>query len=105
MDTIVRGGTIVTASDQYVADVGIEDGVITRLGRDLLGGMGLDVGSGATDGRVTTPSGNGPRIVDATGTYVIPGAIDAHVHCDLEFGGTVTSDGFDGATIAGACGG
>ena len=37
MDTIIRGGTIVTASDQYVADIGIEDGVITQIGRDLLG--------------------------------------------------------------------
>lgn len=102
MDTIVRGGTIVTASDQYVADIGIENGVITRIGRDLLDGAAPATGSG---GRVTPPSERAPRIVDATGTYVIPGAIDAHVHCDLEFGGTVTSDGFAGATVAGACGG
>ena len=37
MDTVIRGGTIVTASDQYVADIGIEDGIITQIGRDLLG--------------------------------------------------------------------
>src|SRR5437763_12069679 len=103
MDTIVRGGTIVTASDQYVADIGIENGVITQIGRNLLDDADLTTGS--REGRVTQPSGRAPRVIDAAGTYVIPGAIDAHVHCDLEFGGTVTSDLFDGATVAGACGG
>src|SRR5262249_32152629 len=105
MDTIIRGGTIVTASDQYEADLGIEDGVITRIGRDLLGDVEMAAHAHASAGRVIPREGTRPQVIDATGTYVIPGAIDAHVHCDLEFGGTVTSDGFDGATIAGACGG
>jgi dihydropyrimidinase len=103
MDTIIRGGTIVTASDQYEADLGIEDGVITRIGRDLLGDVDLPLR--APTGRVLPRDGALPQVIDARGTYVIPGTIDAHVHCDLEFGGTVTSDGFDGATVAGACGG
>jgi dihydropyrimidinase len=102
MDTIIRGGTIVTASDEYAADIGIEDGVITQIGHNLLGSA--QVGASPT-GRVTPASSTVPTIIDATGTYVIPGAIDSHVHCDLEFGGTVTSDGFRGATIAAACGG
>ncbi len=105
MDTIVHGGTVVTASDQYVADIGIEDGVITRIGRDLLSDLGLETSGDGTTGRVTEPAGNGPRIIDATGTYVIPGAIDAHVHLDMPFGGTVTSDDYATGTIAAACGG
>ena len=105
MDTIIRGGTVVTASDQYVADIGIEDGVITQIGRDLLAASGGEQAGGRVEGRVTHPAGRGPRVIDATGTYVLPGAIDAHVHLDLEFGGTVTCDGFDGGTIAAACGG
>jgi dihydropyrimidinase len=105
MDTIVRGGTVVTASDQYIADIGIEDGVITRIGRDLLGDLGVAAPEGQTTGRVTEPSGNGPRVVDATGTLVIPGAIDAHVHLDMPFGGTVTSDDYETGTVAAACGG
>ncbi len=105
MDTIVRGGTIVTASDQYVADIGIEDGVITRLGRDLLGDIEVPISDGQTSGRVTEPSGRGPRVIDATGTLVIPGAIDAHVHLDMPFGGTVTSDDYETGTTAAACGG
>src|SRR5579864_4790715 len=103
MDTIVQGGTIVTASDQYVADVGIENGIITQIGQNLLGDV--DVAAGSREGRITRPSDRAPQVIDASSTYVIPGAIDAHVHCNLEFGGTVTSDLFDGATIAGACGG
>ena len=102
MDTIIRGGTIVTASDQYIADIGIENGVITRIGRDLLDNWqpGLPGSS-----RVSQASASAPQVIEAAGTYVMPGAIDAHVHCDLEFGGTVTCDGFRGSTIAAACGG
>jgi dihydropyrimidinase len=105
MDTIVRGGTIVTASDQYVADIGIEGGVITQIGRDLLATLGASSEGGSTQGRVTMPSGRAPQVIDATGTYVIPGAIDAHVHLDMPFGGTVTSDDYATGTVAAACGG
>ncbi len=101
MDTIIRGGTIVTASDQYVADIGIEDGVIVQIGRDLLSG----VETGSQTGRIAQPVGRGPQVVDATGAYVIPGAIDAHVHLDMPFGGTVTADDYATGTIAAACGG
>src|ERR1700730_14291853 len=85
MDVIVKGGTIVTASDQYIADIGVEGEQITRIGQSL--------------------RANGARVVDATGMYVIPGAIDAHTHLDMPFGGTVTSDDFETGQIAAACGG
>ena len=85
MGLIIKGGTIVTASDQYVGDIAIEGETIDRIGRDL-------------------PSGDA-RVIDATGMYVIPGAIDAHTHLAMPFGGTVTSDDFETGQIAAACGG
>lgn len=85
MDLIIKGGTIVTASDQYVGDIGIEGETISRIGRDL--------------------PAEGARVIDASGKYVIPGAIDAHTHLDMPFGGTITSDDFETGQIAAACGG
>jgi dihydropyrimidinase len=85
MDLIIKGGTIVTASDQYVGDIGIEGGVISEIAVNL--------------------SPHGARVIDAAGKYVIPGAIDAHTHLDMPFGGTVTSDDFETGQIAAACGG
>ncbi len=105
MDTIIRGGTIVTASDQYIADIGVEGGVITTIGRDLLAATGGPPEGGQTEGRVTRPAGRGPQVIDATSVYVLPGAIDAHVHLDMPFGGTVTADDYRTGTIAAACGG
>lgn len=85
MDLVIKGGTIVTASDQYVGDIGIEGETISQIGRDL--------------------PAHGARVIDATGMYVIPGAIDAHTHLDMPFGGTITSDDFETGQIAAACGG
>ena len=45
------------------------------------------------------------RTIDASGKLVIPGAIDPHVHMELPFGGTVSSDDFKSGTIAAAFGG
>jgi len=56
---IVRGGTIVTAGGVEVADIAIEDGLITEVGPNL---------------------GGGGEEIDATGLYVFPGGIDSHVH-------------------------
>ena len=53
-DTIIRGGTIATASDTFSCDIGIKDGRITALGADL---------------------GSAKEIVDATGKLVLPGGI------------------------------
>ncbi len=85
MDVIIKGGTIVTASDEYVGDIGVEGGTISQIGRHL--------------------HAQGARVIDATGMYVIPGAIDAHTHLDMPFGGTVTSDDFETGQLAAACGG
>lgn len=84
-DTIIRGGTVVTASDIFRSDVGIRDGRIVALAASL---------DGASE------------IVDADGLYVMPGGIDSHVHLDQPSGdGIVMADDFDSGTRSAAIGG
>ena len=83
---VVRGGTVVTAQDQFSADVYCEDGVIRAVGPNL------DVPAGT-------------EVVDAGGQYVFPGGIDAHTHMELPFMGTVSADDFYTGTAAGVAGG
>ena len=82
---LIKGGTIVTATDQYVGDVLVEDERITTIGTALT--MQAD------------------RTIDATGKYVLPGGIDVHTHLDMPFGGTNSADDFATGTIAAAFGG
>lgn len=82
---LVKNGEIVTAVDQYVADIYSEDGIIKAIGK------GLDVSA--------------DRTIDAAGHYVFPGAIDAHVHMELPFMGEVSADDFETGTAAGIAGG
>jgi dihydropyrimidinase len=84
--TIVKGGTIVTATDSYVADILIENGTIASIASSL-------------------PSSSATTVIDATGSYVFPGFIDPHTHLDMPFGGTVTADDFASGTAAAAIGG
>jgi dihydropyrimidinase len=81
--TVIRGGTIVNGGATFMADIGIEGGKIAALGNNL----------------------DGQEVIDATGRKVFPGAIDAHVHLQLPFGGTVSADDFENGTKAAACGG
>ena len=85
MSVLIKGGRIVTASDDYVGDVFIEDGRVALIG------SALDV---AAD-----------RVIDATGKIVMPGAIDPHTHIEMFFGGTTTCDDFTSGTTAAAFGG
>src|SRR5450432_2410457 len=85
-DTIIVNGTVVTATDTYVADVGISGGKVVALGQHI-------------------PQLNVNKIIDATGKYVFPGGIDAHTHLDMPFGGTTSADDFESGTIAAAHGG
>ncbi len=87
MRTLIAGGTVVTASDTFAADVLIEHGKIAAL-----------VEPGTSLGAVD-------KTIDATGQYVMPGGIDAHTHMSLPFGGTTASDDFDTGTVAAAHGG
>ena len=89
MKTLIKDGTVVTASDTFAADVWIEGSKIVAL---------TDPGQRGSFG---TPD----HTIDAKGRYVIPGGIDCHTHMDLPFGGTTSSDDFDTGTVAAAHGG
>ncbi|RMF85028.1 MAG: allantoinase AllB, partial [Nitrospinota bacterium] len=61
-DLVVRGGTVVQATGEYVADVGVKEGKIGAIGANL--------------------SGSAAEEIEATGLYLFPGLIDTHVHCN-----------------------
>ena len=86
MSILIRGGTVVTAEAEYRADVLIEGETIAAVGPDL-------------------QAPEGARVIDATGSYVIPGGIDPHTHFELPFMGTVASEDFFTGTSAAAAGG
>lgn len=85
MKTVIAGGTIVTASETYQADVLIEDERVVAIGTDLAEGA--------------------DRVIDATGKLVMPGAIDVHTHLDMPFGGTTSCDDFTSGHVAALHGG
>jgi len=85
-DTIIRNGSVVTATDTYVADVAISDGKIAAVGANL-------------------PVQNTIQVLDATNKLVLPGGIDVHTHLDMPFGGTTSADDFETGTRAAAFGG
>jgi dihydropyrimidinase len=85
MTTLVKNGTVVTASDRYEADIFIDKGVISLIGQGL-----------------NLPA---DEVVDASGKLVMPGGIDVHTHLDMPFGGTNSADDFETGTVAAAHGG
>ncbi|WP_438352616.1 dihydropyrimidinase [Microbacterium sp. CJ88] len=91
--TLIRGGTVVSATGRGAADVLIDGETITALLAPGSALLGTDVAASVD------------RIVEATGKYVIPGGIDAHTHMELPFGGTNASDTFETGTRAAAWGG
>ncbi|MDZ7702621.1 MAG: amidohydrolase family protein [Halobacteriales archaeon] len=82
LDTVIRGGTVVTPTETYAADVGIDDGRIAAVGS-------ADAMPAADE------------TVDATGKLVLPGVIDPHVHIDDMF----SFDSYESAGRAAALGG
>ncbi|HEX7829053.1 MAG TPA: dihydropyrimidinase [Thermoanaerobaculia bacterium] len=85
MKTVIRNGRIVTAVDDYHADILIEDGKVAMIAKSI--------------------DFDADRVIDAKGRLVIPGGIDPHTHMELPFGGTSASDDFETGTIAAAHGG
>lgn len=85
-DTIVRGGNVVTPTGTAKSDVGIVGEKIAAIGPDL----------------EASPE---TKIIDASDHHVIPGVLDVHVHLELPFCGTVSSDDYRSGTRAGARGG
>ncbi|HEY4221863.1 MAG TPA: dihydropyrimidinase, partial [Myxococcota bacterium] len=90
MSVLITGGRVVTATDDYFADVFIESETVTAIGQNLA---------------ATLPAAQGATVIDAKGKLVIPGGIDPHTHMDMPFGGTSSSDDFDTGTVAAAFGG
>lgn len=85
MSLLIKNGRIVTATDNYVADIFIEDETITAIGKNLQ--MKAD------------------KEIDAAGKLVFPGGIDPHVHLDMPFMGTFSSDNYETGTRAALFGG
>ena len=85
MKPLIRNGRIVTAVDDYKADILIEGEKVAVIGAKL------DV--------------EADQVIDAAGKLVIPGGIDPHTHMELPFGGTQSSDDFRTGTVAAAHGG
>lgn len=85
MELIIKNGTVITSSDTYKADLAVKDGKIAAIGWDL------DTGEA--------------EVIDATDQYILPGAIDAHVHFQTPVGSFVSADSYESGTRAAACGG
>ncbi|MEB3236761.1 MAG: dihydropyrimidinase [Candidatus Sericytochromatia bacterium] len=85
MSLLIRNGRIITAVDDYHADIHVSGGQVVRIGKEL--------------------EVEGARVIDAAGKYVFPGGIDPHTHLDMPFGGTTSADTFETGTRAAAFGG
>jgi len=85
MSLLIKGGRVVTAADDYVADVFVDDERISLIGEEL------DL--------------QADRVIDAAGKYLLPGCIDPHTHLDMPFGGTVTIDDVESGQTSAAFGG
>ena len=84
--TLIRNGRVITATDDYLADVLMQNGIIHAIGKDMA-------------------VGDGVKVIDASGLYLLPGGVDTHVHLQNIIGSTVTCDTFASGTRAAAFGG
>src|SRR5687767_11228054 len=85
MSLLIKNGRIITAADDYMADIFIEGEVIISIGKDL--------------------AVNADETIDASGMLVFPGGIDPHVHLEMPFMGTFSSDTYETGTRAALHGG
>jgi dihydropyrimidinase len=89
MALLIKGGRIITATDDYRADIYCAGESITRI-------------EPAVDPRHLAPD---TEVIDAAGKYVFPGFIDPHVHIYLPFMGTFAADDYESASKAALAGG
>ncbi|OFX60191.1 MAG: dihydropyrimidinase [Bacteroidetes bacterium GWA2_30_7] len=85
MSILIKNGRIITASDDYIADIFIENEIITTIGKNL--------------------KLNADEVIDAGGKLVFPGGIDPHTHLDMPFMGSFSSDNYETGTLAALHGG
>jgi dihydropyrimidinase len=86
-DTVIHGGTLVTADGIADADIGVSAGRIQGIAPDLTAGVAAD------------------QVIDASGLLVLPGAIDVHTHFATTIGESSTADDFESGSRAAAAGG
>jgi dihydropyrimidinase len=82
---LIKNGRVVTAADDYFADVYIEKETVSQIGAKLTVRADVEI--------------------DAAGKFLFPGGVDPHTHFDMPFGGTTSADDFDSGTVAAAFGG
>lgn len=85
MDLIIKNGMIVTPSETYKADIAVKDGKIVKISSEI--------------------TSDASKVIDAQNKYILPGAIDAHTHLAMPFGGTISADDYFAGTRAASCGG
>lgn len=85
MSILIKNGRVVTASESYIADVYTEGEKIIAIGQNL--------------------SHKANKVIDATDKLIFPGGIDPHVHLDMPFMGTYSSDDYETGTRAALHGG
>lgn len=85
MSLLIKNGRIITAAEDYVADIFIEGEIISAIGKNL--------------------SMEADETIDAKGKLIFPGGIDPHVHLDMPFMGTYSSDNYETGTRAALHGG
>jgi len=86
MNLLIKNGTVINAHGRQKADIAVADGKIVEVGESFLHNPTTEV-------------------VDASGLFVLPGAIDVHTHFQLPFGDISSADDFYSGTRAAACGG
>jgi dihydropyrimidinase len=85
MSVLIKNGRVITAVDDYMGDVYIENETVSLIGKNL--------------------EVEADEVIDATGKYLFPGGLDPHTHLDMPFGGTTSADDFETGTRAAAHGG
>src|SRR5687768_9383427 len=85
MSILIKNGRVITADADYTADIFIEGETVSAIGKNL------NVKAG--------------QVIDASGKLVMPGGIDPHVHLDMPFMGTFSSDNYETGTRAALFGG
>lgn len=88
MKTLIKNAKIVGAGESFQGDCLVDGEVVAQVGRDL---SGLE--------------GDADRVIDASGKWLLPGAIDVHVHLEMPFMGTVSQDDYETGTRCAVAGG
>lgn len=86
IDKLFKGGKVVTATQTFKADVAVKGEKIVEIGTSIKPDKDTEV-------------------IDCRGKLVLPGAIDAHTHLAMPFGGTISTDDYEAGTRSAACGG